>query len=72
MASTTSSSVEQLIQTINADGFFSSIDASKGLEAEEFARKRFPITTVEGIEFCKVHTFGDPVSGPYPFSFHLV
>jgi len=72
MASATSPSVEHLLQTINTDGFFSLKDAAKGSEAEEFARKKFPITTVDGLEFCKFHTFGDPVSRPYPLSSHSV
>jgi len=70
MASATSPAVKHLLQTINADGFFSMKDAAKGSEAKEFARKEYPITTVDGLEFCKVHTFGDPVSRRYPFSPH--
>jgi len=76
MTSTTSPSVEQMIQTITADGFFAVKDASKGSEAEEFAREGFPITTVKGIEFCKAHTFDDPVSRKSrpcsPFPPHLI
>lgn len=45
-----------------ADGFLTLKDTTKGSEAEDFARKGFPITSVEGIEFCKAHTFDDPVS----------
>ena len=62
MASTTAPSVEQLIQAIKVNGFFFSKDAAKGLEAERFVKKDFPITSVEGLEFCNVHTFGDPVN----------
>ena len=62
MASTTCSDVQQLVETINSDGFISMKDAAKGSEADEFARKGFPIPTVEGIEFCKVHIFDDPLS----------
>ena len=72
MASTTAPSVEQLIRDMKVDGFFLLKDAAKGSEAEGFARKHFPITTVEGLEFCKVHTFGDPVSRAYPLSSHLI
>jgi len=73
MASTTAPSVEQLIQAIKVDGFFFLKDAARGSEAEGFARKNFPITTIEGLEFCKVHTFGDPVSRAFPlFSPHLI
>jgi hypothetical protein len=71
MASTASLSVEQLLQIISVDGFFSLRDASKGLEAKEFARKEFLITTSNGIEFCKAYTFGDPVSRLYPVPFYL-
>lgn len=53
---TSSASVEHLIQMINEDGFFSQKDAAKGLEAEQFVMKKFPITIVDGLEFCKAHT----------------
>lgn len=66
MASTTAPSVKQMIRDVKEDGFFLLKDAAKGSEAEGFARKQFPITTVEGLEFCKVHTFDDPVSRAYP------
>ena len=72
MASPTSPDVEHLLQIINANGFFSLKDAAKGSEADKFARKKFPITTIDGLEFCKVHTFADPVSRPYPVSSYLV
>ena len=64
MASATLPTVQYLLQNINADGLFILKDATKGSEAEQFAGKNFPITTVDGLEFCKVHTFGDPVSRP--------
>lgn len=70
MASATPSSVEHLLQTVNADGFFALKDAAKGSEAEEFAKKDFPITTVDGLQFCKVHIFNDRVSRLYPLSSH--
>ncbi|KAL9011679.1 MAG: hypothetical protein Q9173_003495 [Seirophora scorigena] len=60
MASATPSSVEHLLQAVNTDGFFALKDAAKGLEADEFAKKDFPIATVDGLQFCKVHTFDDP------------
>lgn len=69
MASTTSLSIEPLIQKINEDGVFSQKDAAKGSKAEEFAREKFPITTVDELEFGKAHMFGDPVSRPRPLSF---
>lgn len=72
MASVTSPGVQQLIQSINVDGFFSLKDPAKGSQAEEFARKQFPITTVEGIEFAKAHTFDDLVSGSYSLSIELI
>ncbi len=65
-------SSDQLIQIIKAKGFFSQEDAPKGSEAEAFKGKGFPITTVDGIEFCKGHTFGDPVRELYTLSFHLI
>ncbi len=65
-------SSDQLIQIIKAKGFFSEEDAPKGSEAEAFKGKGFPITTVDGIEFCKDHTFGDPVRELYTLSFHLI
>lgn len=53
MAAASLSSSDQLIQIINAKGFFSQEDAPKGSEAEAFKGKGFPITTVDGIEFCQ-------------------
>lgn len=70
MTSTASPNIEQLLQIIDADGFFSLKDASKGLEVEEFARKEFLIIIVNGIEFYKAHIFDDPVSKLYPVSFY--
>lgn len=72
MASTTASSVEQLIRDIKMDGFFLFKDAAKGTEAEGSARKNFPITTVEGLEFYKVHILGDPVSSAILSLFRLI
>jgi len=72
MASATSPSVEQLVQHIKTDGFLFLKDAAKGVQAEEFGRKQFPITTNEGIDFCKAHTFHDPVRRCYPYSLHLI
>lgn len=69
MASAPSPGNEQLIQTIKARGFFSPQDATKGSEAEAFQKKGFPITTVDGIKFCKGHTFGDPVRGLSPLPY---
>jgi hypothetical protein len=68
MASATSPSVERLVQHIKTDGFLYLKDAAKGVQAEEFGRKQFPITTNEGIDFCKAHTFHDPVRRCYPHS----
>ncbi len=68
MASATSPTVKYLLQTINADEFMK--DAAKGSEAKEFARKEYSITTVDGLQFCKVQTFDDPVSRRYPLSSH--
>ena len=72
MTSVTSSGVQQLIQNINVDGFFSLKDPTKGLQAEEFTRKRFPITTIEEIEFVKAHTFNDLVNGSYSLYIELI
>lgn len=62
MTSTTSSSVQHLVDGLKKDGFVYMKDVLKGLQADEFARKHFPMTTIEGVNFCKVHTFDDPVS----------
>lgn len=62
MASTVSLDVSQLIDVINRDGFIYLKNAAKGLQADEFARKEFLITTVKEVNFCKVHTFDDSVS----------
>ena len=73
MASTTGPNAEQLIQAIKVDGFFYLKDAAKGSKAEEFARKSFLITTVEGLEFCKTHALGDSVRRVFSFfSSHLI
>lgn len=71
MASATTLSVEHILQTVKIDRFFYLKDAAKGGEAAEFARKDFPIITVDGLQFCKVHTFNNPVSRLYPLSSHL-
>jgi len=62
MTSTASLGVPQLMDTINRDGLIYLKDAAKALQANEFARKGFPITTVEGVNFCKIHTSDDLVS----------
>ena len=72
MTSAAFPSAEQLIQKINVDGFFFLQDASKGSEAEEFKRKKFPITTVGGLEFYKAHTLSDPVRSPHSVSSHFI
>ena len=61
MASATSPTIDEMVQAIKTDGFLFLKDAAKGVQAEEFGGKRFPITTNEGIDFCKAHTFRDPV-----------
>ncbi len=65
-------SSDQLIQIIKAKSFFSQENASKNSEVEAFKEKGFSITTVDGIEFCKDHTFDDPVRKLYTLSFHLI
>jgi len=72
MASAAFPSVEQLVQAIKTDGFLCLQDAAKGLQADEFGRKQFPIRTGEGIDFCKAHTFHDPVGRCYPHSRRLI
>lgn len=61
MASATPLTVEDMVQIIKADGFLFLKDAAKGVQAEEFGRKQFPITTSEGLDFCKAHTLRDSV-----------
>ena len=69
MAPATSLTIDEMVQAIKTDGFLFLKDAAKGVQAEEFGGKRFPITTNEGIDFCKAHTFRDPVRRCcYPFS----
>ena len=71
MASATSPNVQGMIEAINRDGFLYLKDPVKGLQVDEFARKGFPITTIEGVDFCKVHTFDDPVRRHHSLSLLL-
>ena len=61
MASAAFPNIEQLVKTIKNDGFIFLEGGGKGLQAMEFQKKQFPITTSEGIDFLEAHTFNDPV-----------
>ncbi|KAI9749076.1 MAG: hypothetical protein M4579_007011 [Chaenotheca gracillima] len=63
MALSASPSVEQMIRDINKDGFCVLKDAAKGQAAQEFETKKTPITTAEGLDFCRAHGFDPRITG---------
>lgn len=51
-----------LKEILNRDDFFYLKDPAKSLQADNFVKKQFLITTVERVDFCKTYTFDDSVS----------
>jgi len=62
MTSTVLLNAQLLKEILNRDGFFYLKDPAKGLQADNFVKKQFLITTVERVDFCKTYTFDGSVS----------
>lgn len=59
MASANLSKAERWRAAIDMNGFISLDDPAVGLRAEEFANKRWPRTSLDGLRFLKEHTSDD-------------
>ena len=59
MTSASLSSVDEWRAAIDMDGYISLADSGVGLRAEEFAKKGWPRTNLDGLKFLKAHTVDD-------------
>ncbi len=65
MTSEISSTNEDWIKDIDADGFIFLTDSAVGERVEEFAENEWPRTTIEGLNFIQASTIDDAVSRFY-------
>ena len=64
MTSANLSKAEAWGAAIDTDGFVYLADSAVGLQADEFAKKGWPRTNLDGLKFLKKHTIDDNVSKP--------
>ena len=65
MTSASLSSADEWRAAIDMDGYICLTDSGVGLRAEEFAKKGWPRTNLDGLKFLKAHTLDDAVSKPF-------
>ncbi|EDN07029.1 predicted protein [Histoplasma mississippiense (nom. inval.)] len=59
MASSNPLRPEDLVTSIETEGFFSIADSAIGRRVDEFAAKQYPFRTLEGLDFCKTNTLDE-------------
>ncbi|PGG98887.1 hypothetical protein GX51_06534 [Blastomyces parvus] len=64
MASSKPLQPEDLVTSIETEGFFSIADAAIGRRVDEFAAKHYPFRTLEGLDFCKTNALDEKVHDP--------